>query len=221
MPPVRVKFCGITRAEDARAAVALGADAVGLVFHAASPRAVSLPQAMAVVSGLPPFIARVGLFVDPKVDEVEMVLELGCVDVLQFHGDEPPEFCRRFGRPYIKALRVRPGMDVRAGAERHPDAAAVLLDAHEAGRPGGTGRTFDWSLIPRDLPRPVILAGGLTPANVADAIRRVRPYAVDVSGGIESGPGVKDHSLMQAFLREVKTCCESNEASTAARPRRP
>jgi phosphoribosylanthranilate isomerase len=221
MPRIRVKFCGITRAEDARTAVALGADAIGLVFYAGSPRAVTLPQAMAAVSGLPPFIVRVGLFVDPRLEEVEMVLRLGGVDVLQFHGAEPPEFCRHFGRPYIKALRVRPQMDVRTEVEHHPDAAAVLLDTHEAGVPGGTGRAFDWTLIPRDLPRPIILAGGLTPANVAAAIRQVRPYAVDVSGGIESAPGVKDAGLMQVFLHEVKTCCESNEPSTATEPRRP
>ncbi|HTT07229.1 MAG TPA: phosphoribosylanthranilate isomerase [Gammaproteobacteria bacterium] len=221
MSPVRVKFCGITRAEDARTAAALGADAIGLVFYAGSPRAVTLPQAMAVVSGLPPFVARVGLFVDPRMEEVEMVLQLGGVDVLQFHGAEPPEFCRHFGRPYIKALRMRPGMNVRAEVERHPDAAAVLLDTHEAGKPGGTGRAFDWTLIPRDLPRPVILAGGLTPDNVAAAIRQAQPYAVDVSGGIESAPGVKDAGLMQAFLHEVKTCCESNEPSTAPNPQRP
>lgn len=210
MPRVRVKFCGITRAEDARAAVALGADAIGLVFYAGSPRAVTLPQALAVVSALPPFIARVGLFVDPRPEEVEMVLRVGGVDVLQFHGDEAPEFCRHFGRPYIKALRVRPEMDVRAAAEHHPDAAAVLLDTHQEGLPGGTGKVFDWALVPQHLPRPVILAGGLTPVNVAAAICRVRPYAVDVSGGIESAPGVKDAGLMRAFLHEVKTCCESN-----------
>jgi phosphoribosylanthranilate isomerase len=220
MSRVRVKFCGITRAEDARAAVALGVDAIGLVFYAGSLRAVTLPQAMAVVSGLPPFIARVGLFVDPSLEEVEMVLRLGGVDVLQFHGAESPEFCRHFGRPYIKALRVHPGMDVRAEVEHHPDAAAVLLDNHQEGVPGGTGRTFDWTLVPRQLSRPIILAGGLTPANVAAAIRRAQPYAVDVSGGIESAPGVKDAGLMQAFFHEVKTCCESNGQSTATNPRR-
>ena len=221
MPRVRTKFCGITRAEDARTAVALGADAIGLVFYTGSPRAVTLPHAMAIVSGLPPFIARVGLFVDPRMEEVQMVLQLGGVDVLQFHGAEPPEFCRHFGRPYIKALRVHPGLDVRAEVERHPDAAAVLLDTHQEGRPGGTGRAFDWTLIPQDLPKPIILAGGLTPDNVAAAIRLVRPYAVDVSGGIESAPGVKDAGLMRAFLHEVKTCCESNEPSTAPSLRRP
>lgn len=199
----RVKFCGITRSEDGGEAARLGADAIGLVFHPASPRAVSLAQAQAVVAALPPFVSVVGLFVDPSRTAVDKVLAAVRLDLLQFHGDECPADCGAFGVPYIKALRMRPDTDVLAYASAYPDARALLLDTYRPGVAGGTGEVFDWTRVPRELPQPVILAGGLGPDNVAEAIRTVRPYAVDVSGGIEAAKGVKDINRMQAFMNEV------------------
>ncbi len=199
----RVKFCGMTRREDALAAARLGADAIGLVFYPRSPRAVDIEQAQRVVAGLPPFVSVVALFVDAPPERIRAVLEALPVDLLQFHGDECPADCGGFGRPYIKALRVHPGTDVAACARSYPDAAALLLDTWQAQAPGGTGVSFDWSLIPANLSVPVILAGGLRPDNVAAAVQRVRPYAVDVSGGIEADKGIKDADKMAAFIREV------------------
>lgn len=199
----RVKFCGMTRPEDARAAARLGADAIGLVFYPRSPRAVDIDRARRVVAGLPPFLSVVGLFVDAAPEQVRAVLEAVPIDLLQFHGDECPADCGGFGRPYIKALRVREGTDVAAYARSYADAAGLLVDAWQPHVPGGTGTAFDWSLIPPDLACPLILAGGLTPDNVAAAVERVRPYAVDVSGGIEADKGIKDAAKMAAFIREV------------------
>jgi phosphoribosylanthranilate isomerase len=200
---VRVKLCGMTRAEDARAAAALGADAVGLVFHPPSPRAVDAEQAAAVLEALPPFVARVGVFVNPEPDALRAVLGRVALDVIQFHGDEPPELCAAAGPPWIKAVAMRGREDAEDAARRYAGAAALLLDTHSVERRGGTGQTFDWSLVPRDLGLPVLLAGGLDPANVAAAVRAVRPYAVDAASGVESAPGIKDHGKMQAFIREV------------------
>lgn len=200
----RVKFCGVTRPEDAVAAASLGADAIGLVFHRASPRAVTPEQARAIVAALPPLVTVVGLFVDPPRERVEAALDAVHIDLLQFHGDECPADCGSFGVPYIKAIRMQPGLDVAGYAQAYPEAKAVLLDAYRAGLAGGTGETFDWSQIPAGLERPLILAGGLTPANVAEAIGRVRPYAVDVSGGIEAAKGIKDPGKMAAFMSEVR-----------------
>lgn len=203
MNRTRVKFCGITRPEDAATAVSLGVDAIGLVFFDPSPRAVGLEQARAIVAEVPPLVATVGLFVDARRAEVLSVLAAVRIDVLQFHGNELPVDCEDFGRPYIKAIRMRDGVDVHEQAARYRHAGALLLDTWEDGRHGGTGQVFDWSRVPGDLGKPVILAGGLSPANVAEAVQQVRPYAVDVSGGIETAKGIKDPEKMRAFLSEV------------------
>jgi phosphoribosylanthranilate isomerase len=200
---VRVKICGITRPEDGLLAAQLGADAVGLVFHDKSPRAVTPERARAIVAALPPFVTRVGLFVNAAPERIEAVLRQVPLDVLQFHGDEPAEDCRPYGRPYIKAIRMRLGLDLRRAALAYPDAAALLLDAYVVGIEGGTGLSFDWSRVPRDLPRPLILAGGLTPDNVTRALALTRPYAVDVSGGVERDKGVKDEDKMRRFIQSV------------------
>lgn len=204
MSAVRSKICGITRVEDALAAVAAGADAIGLVFYAPSLRAVSLGRAQEILRALPPFVTTVGLFVDAARDEVEALLEALPLDLLQFHGDETPADCEGFGRPYMKALRVRPGLDLHAQARLYAGAQALLLDTFVPGVPGGTGEAFDWDLVPHDLAKPVVLAGGLTPDNVGEAIRRVRPFAVDVSGGVEQARGVKDAAMIEAFIRAVR-----------------
>lgn len=201
---VRSKICGITRVEDALAAVEAGADAIGLVFYARSPRAVDVAQARLILDALPPFVTTVGLFVDmPRASLLEL-LEQVPLDLLQFHGDESAPSCESFARPYIKALRVRPGEDVAAAVAPYAGARGILLDTFVEGIPGGTGAAFDWSLVPADLEKPVILAGGLTADNVAAAIRQVRPYAVDVSGGVEAAKGIKDAEKIRAFLQAVR-----------------
>ncbi|MFO1435096.1 MAG: phosphoribosylanthranilate isomerase [Gammaproteobacteria bacterium] len=204
---IRVKFCGITREEDALTAVALGADAIGMVFYAGSPRAVGVGTAREIVHRLPPFISTVALFVNPLAGEVQTVLEAVRPGLLQFHGDETAADCERYGMPYIKAIRMRPDVDIHEQAGRFSSAAALLLDSFHEGNYGGTGQVFDWSRVPADLQRPFILAGGLTPDNVAAAIAATRPYAVDVSGGVEATKGIKDPAKMQAFLREVHRGC--------------
>lgn len=204
MVRTRVKFCGLTRAQDAHHAARVGVDAVGVVFYAPSPRAVTLTQAREVLDALPAFVTRVGLFVNPTPDEVWAVLNEVSLDVLQFHGEESPSLCRAFARPYIKALRMRPQINVHAAATEYGDARALLLDSYVAGSAGGTGTCFDWSWVPSDLPLPLILAGGLVADNVAQAMRTVRPYALDVSGGIETTTkGIKDEAKMAAFMHEV------------------
>jgi len=200
----RIKICGITRVEDAHAAAYGGADAIGLVFHEKSPRYVTVQQAARLAQSLPPFVTVVGLFVDVSADYVHAVLEEVPLDLLQFHGQENPEFCSCFNRPYIKAIRVRTGVDLLQCASRYASAQGLLLDAWVEGVPGGTGATFDWALIPPNLPLPVILSGGLNPGNVADGIRAVRPYAVDVSSGVEAKKGIKDAAKVAAFITEVK-----------------
>lgn len=199
--PTRVKICGITRPSDAQAAAAAGADAIGLVFYRPSPRHVTIDAARTILAALPPFVTRVGLFVDAPPEEIEAVLACVALDVLQFHGRETPEECRRHGRPYLKAIAMSEGVDVREAESRYACAQGLLLDTHQSGRPGGTGQVFDWERVPGGLGKPVILAGGLSPANVAAAIDQVRPYAVDVSGGVESAPGIKDAQCMRAFCR--------------------
>jgi len=201
---VRVKICGITRVEDALAAAAAGADAIGLVFYAKSPRAVDIEQARVILAALPPFVTTVGLFVDAERSELERILASVPLDLLQFHGDESVQQCEAFGRPYIKALRVKAGDDIAAQVARYPSAQGILLDAYVEGVPGGTGEAFDWSLIPQTLSKPLILAGGLRPDNVAEAVSRVRPYAVDVSGGVEASKGVKDVEKVGAFIRAAR-----------------
>jgi phosphoribosylanthranilate isomerase len=202
---VRSKICGITRVEDALAAVEAGADAIGLVFYAKSPRAVSVQQARAIVAALPPFVTSVGLFVDASRCELGEILDAVPLDLLQFHGDETPDECDHYGRPYIKALRVKPGDDIAAQVARYANARGVLLDTFVPGIPGGTGEAFDWSLVPAQLSKPVILAGGLTAANVAQAIEKVRPFAVDISGGVESAKGIKDAAKIHAFMEAVRS----------------
>lgn len=204
MPVVRSKICGITRVEDALVAAEAGADAIGLVFYAKSPRAVSVQQARAIVAALPPFVTTVGLFVNASRCELTEILEAVPLDLLQFHGDEAAADCAGYHRPYIKALRVRPGEDIRARCAEYPQAAGVLLDTFVAGVPGGTGEAFDWSLVPDDPGCPIILAGGLTPENVGRAIRQVRPWAVDVSGGVEAQKGIKDAEKVRAFVGAVR-----------------
>lgn len=200
----RVKICGITRPEDAQAAVAAGADAIGLVFYPPSPRAVTIEQAKAVVAAVPAFVTVTALFVDPDPKEVQELLDSVRIDLIQFHGDEDSDFCGQFKHPYIKAIRVRQASDVVASCVRFPDALGILLDSYKPGVPGGTGETFDWSLIDdSQLTKPIILAGGLSPENVADAINQVRPFAVDVSGGVEASKGIKDHGKVTEFLSEV------------------
>jgi phosphoribosylanthranilate isomerase len=200
---VRVKICGITRPEDGVLAARLGAHAIGLVFHPKSPRVVGVERARAIVAALPPFVTRVGLFVNAAPDAIEAVLCAVALDVLQFHGEEPAEACRCFGRPYIKAIRMRPDVDLHGTAVAYPDAGALLLDAFVEGIEGGTGRSFDWSRVPKDLAKPIILAGGLTPDNVTQALAVVNPYAVDVSGGVERDTGIKDEDKMRRFISGV------------------
>jgi phosphoribosylanthranilate isomerase len=205
----RVKICGITSPEDALNAARLGADAIGLVFYAPSPRSVDVPGARAVLRVLPPFVTAVGLFVNARLEEVREALDAVPLDLLQFHGDESPEDCECFDRPYIKAVPMREGVDLHDWASRYRSAKALLADSYKPGVPGGTGTSFDWSRVPMDTGKPVILAGGLSPANVAEAIHRLRPYAVDVSGGVEAAKGVKDVDKMAAFFREVNSVTAS------------
>jgi len=200
-----VKICGITRLEDAFAAVRAGAHAIGLVFYARSPRCVTPGRAAEIIRALPPFITTVGLFVDAPAEAVRATLAEARVELLQFHGAETPEFCRKFDRPYLKAVRMRPGVDLLQYARDYHDAKALLLDNYVEGLHGGSGAAFDWSLIPRGLPLPIILSGGLTPENVMDAVRRVRPSAVDVSSGVESTKGVKDAARIAAFIKGVRS----------------
>lgn len=204
MPVVRSKICGITRVEDALLAAEAGADAIGLVFYAKSPRAVDVRQARAIVAALPPFVTTVGLFVNAWRCEINEILDAVPLDLLQFHGDERAADCAGYHRPYVKALRVQPGDDVRARCAEFPQAAGILLDTFVPGVPGGTGQAFDWSLVPADPGCPIILAGGLDAENVAAAIRQVRPWAVDVSGGVEAGKGVKDAAKVRAFVAAVR-----------------
>jgi phosphoribosylanthranilate isomerase len=200
----RVKICGITRQVDLQAAVTAGAHALGFVFYEKSPRHVAVDQAAALVAALPPFVSSVGLFVDAPAEMVRQVLARVPLDLLQFHGDEAPEYCASFGRPWLKAVRVKPGVDLVQYAARHGAARGLLLDAFVEGTPGGTGQSFDWGLIPGNLRLPVVLSGGLGPDNVAEAIRQVKPWAVDVSSGVEASKGIKDAAKIAAFMQEVR-----------------
>ncbi len=200
----RVKICGITSDTDALAAVRWGADAIGLVFYPPSPRAVDVQRARSVVSRLPPFVSVVGLFVDAAPEEIHRVLKEVPIDILQFHGEEPPAACSAYGRPYIKAIRMREGVDLHRATETYRTASGLLLDTYRKGQPGGTGDAFDWSRIPAALAGRIVLAGGLNPDNIESAVRRIRPYAVDVSGGVERERGVKDAEKIAAFMRGVR-----------------
>lgn len=204
MTQTRIKICGVTRPEHAREAAAAGADAIGVVFYEPSPRAVSAAAAAEIADALPPFVTLVGLFVDPDAAEVEAVLSKVPLGLLQFHGEEKPEFCAQFQRPYIKGLRVAPGSDLRALTAEYRRASGVLLDAWVPGVPGGTGQSFDWGAVPGGLHRQLIVAGGLDAGNVGEAIRLLHPAAVDVSGGVERAPGEKDGQRMGEFVRAVR-----------------
>lgn len=201
----RVKICGITRPEDGIAAALAGADAIGLVFYDKSPRAVDIQQAQAICAALPPFVTKVGLFVNASPEFVSSVLAAVPLDLLQFHGDEAEDYCSGFGRPYLKALRMKPGVDLAAAARNYASAQALLVDAWHEEQYGGTGATFDWSLLGAAVRNErLVLAGGLNPANVARAIEQVRPWAVDVSTGVESAPGIKDKGRIEQFISEVQ-----------------
>jgi phosphoribosylanthranilate isomerase len=201
----RIKICGITKPEDALSAASSGADAIGLVFYAASPRAVTVDQAARIIAVVPPFVSVVALFVNETASRINQVLSSLSIDVLQFHGDESADFCQQFNRPYIKGVRVRAGLDLASVCRAYPTARAVLLDAWQEGVPGGTGKTFDWSLAALQFSLPVVLAGGLNPGNVREAIAALQPSAVDVSGGVELRPGVKDHKKIDQFISAVRT----------------
>jgi phosphoribosylanthranilate isomerase len=199
-----VKICGITRVQDALTAAHCGAHAIGLVFYRPSPRYVTPETAAGIVRALPPFVTAVGLFVDAAAEEVREIAARTRIQMIQFHGSETPEFCARFELPYLKAVRVRPEVDLLQYARDFRSAKALLLDAFKEGLHGGTGAVFDWDLIPAALPLPVVLSGGLHPENVAEAIRRVRPCAVDVSSGVEASKGIKDASRVEAFVNGVR-----------------
>lgn len=204
MNAIRVKICGITSVADAQIAVKAGADAIGLVFYAPSPRAVSIEQAREIAASVGPFVTVVSLFVNAEESYVREVLANVDLHVLQFHGDEPREFCEQFQRPYMKAIRMRPELDVEGAINEYPSASAILLDAYRPGIPGGTGETFDWQRVPVASARPIVLAGGLTPENVAVAIQSTQVYGVDVSGGVESSPGKKDTYKVEQFVCNAK-----------------
>ncbi|SMC23647.1 phosphoribosylanthranilate isomerase [Andreprevotia lacus DSM 23236] len=199
----RIKICGLRDAQTARFTAEAGADAIGLVFYPPSPRHVETAVAAQIVAALPAFVSSVGLFVDADAAFVREVIAQTGIDLLQFHGDESPDYCRQFGRPYIKAVRVKPDTNLVEYCTRYADARGVLVDAFVDGTPGGTGEAFDWSLLPRDLPLPLILSGGLHPENVTDAVRQLRPWAVDVSSGVEASRGVKDRVRIQSFIQAV------------------
>lgn len=202
----RVKICGITRVEDALAAVNAGADAIGLVFYAPSPRCVSVAQAQKIVAAIPPFVSVVGLFVNAPTAEIQFILSQVRLDIIQYHGDETPDVCKQINLPYYKAIRVKAESNLLQYALEFESAKALLLDTYTEAAFGGTGQVFDWNLIPKNMTKPVILAGGLTAENVAHAIKQVQPYAVDVSGGVEVVKGIKDVAKIAAFMQGVKEC---------------
>ncbi len=203
MHRTRIKICGITRIDDARAAAAAGADAIGLVFYAPSPRAVDLEQALAIRRALPPLVGTVALFVNAEAALVDRVVQRLRPSLLQFHGDETPQDCARHGHPYLRAARMRAGFDLVDFAHRYADAQGILVDAFVEGY-GGGGEVFDWSLLPTDVGFPIVLSGGLRAQNVARAVSRVRPWAVDVSSGVEAAKGIKDAAAMRDFVAAVR-----------------
>ncbi|HWV14391.1 MAG TPA: phosphoribosylanthranilate isomerase [Cellvibrio sp.] len=205
-PPhrIRIKICGITSVADAQLAATAGADAIGLVFYGPSPRAVTIEQAREIAYSVGPFVTLVGLFVDAEQDFIEQVLARVPLHLLQFHGSESQQFCELFQRPYMKAIRMRPELDLQQAIAGHPNAVAILLDAYRPGVPGGTGETFDWQRIPTNSALPLVLAGGLTPENIALAVSSTSVYGVDVSGGVESSPGKKNGEKIRAFIDNAR-----------------
>lgn len=204
----RIKICGLTREADVDAVVAAGADAIGFVFYPPSPRYISPQRAAELAQRIPPFVDVVGLFVNEAPETVAATCAAVPLNVLQFHGDETGDYCRQFARPYLRAARVRPGFDLVEFARSFPDARGLLLDAFVEGF-GGGGHVFDWTLIPPGLPGYLVLSGGLNVDNVGNAIKQVRPVAVDVSSGVEMGKGIKDHSKIAAFVAAVRKADES------------
>lgn len=215
MPHTRVKICGITNGADAHSVVTAGADALGLVFYPDSPRAVTVVQAAEIAAEVPPFVTLVGLFVNESQIAIDDILQQVPLDMIQFHGDESAAFCSQFQRPWIKALRVRPGTDVAEACHEFAAARGILLDSWQEGLPGGTGRTFDWQLAAGKQSLPLILAGGLNPENVGSAIEQLHPAAVDVSGGVEISPGRKDAVLIERFVAEVRLADETINGTAA------
>ena len=199
----RIKICGLTRAEDMQVAIEAGADALGLVFYPPSPRFIDPEQAVRLAGMAPPFVSVVGLFVNAEAKQVSELLAAVPIHLLQFHGDEDEAYCRQFGRPYIKAARMRPGLDLLQYAASFPSAQAILVDAFVEGY-GGSGKSFDWNLIPNSMSKPLVLSGGLDADNVGEAIRRVRPAAVDVSSGVEAAKGIKDADKIRSFIAAVR-----------------
>ena len=199
----RVKICGLTCVEDALMVAQSGADAIGLVFYKPSPRHIEIDQACSIAKALPAFVTKTALFVNPQVDYVKSVLENVQIDLLQFHGDESPEFCSQFGLPYIKAIRMQSNTHLNDLAEHYASCCGLLLDAYKPGVPGGTGEQFNWDWVPKSLSKPIILAGGLTADNVQKAIRTVQPWAVDVSGGVEASKGVKSIEKVNLFMQQI------------------
>jgi len=204
MSRTRVKICGFTQIEDVSNAVTLGVDALGFVFVESSPRCVKIEQVKAMIQQLPPFVQTVGLFMDQSEQEIHEVLQEVPLNLLQFHGNEASEFCAQFKMPYIKAIPMGGGVDVLEYAAQHVESIGFLLDSHAFGESGGSGDVFDWEKIPRGFDRPLILAGGLNIDNVSEAVRQVKPYAVDVSSGVEAAKGIKDQEKMAAFIRGVR-----------------
>ncbi|MCD1647127.1 phosphoribosylanthranilate isomerase [Marinobacter adhaerens] len=207
---VRVKICGLTRPEDIDGAVQSGADALGLVFYGPSPRSVSVQLAAELAKRVPAFVSVVGLFVNPTKQDVEAVLDKVPLDLLQFHGDESPAFCASFGRRWIKAIRVRDAGQIEAAFREFQNASGLLVDAWDPERYGGTGKSFNWDLIPDHRPLPIILAGGLSSDNVFAAVKQVKPWAVDVSGGVEQDKGIKDIQKISHFIKEVHRVCKTD-----------
>lgn len=205
MSYTRVKICGITNLEDALTAIKAGADALGFVFYPPSPRAVTVKQAAEIISQLPAFVTTVALFVDATREEVEQVIQETQIDLLQFHGQETPEFCEGFSRPYIKAVAMQESVNLASLADDYKQAQALLLDTYKPGVPGGTGESFNWDLVPQNFIKPLVLAGGLTPENVAQAKESTQVYAVDVSGGVELTKGKKSSTKITEFIRAVRS----------------
>jgi phosphoribosylanthranilate isomerase len=205
MSRTRIKICGVTDEYIAKVAADAGADAIGLVFHKPSPRYLEAKNAAHIMDTLPPFVMGVGLFVDLPAEDVHAILGIVRLDMLQFHGNEPPQYCDQFGIPWIRVVKMGRGVDLLEYADRFSRAKALILDADVPGEAGGTGRAFDWKSIPREMPLPLILSGGLTAESVGRAVREVRPWAVDVSSGVESSRGVKDPDRIVEFIRSVRS----------------